>query len=181
MSAGEGAKPPPHGRNLVQNARMHPAAAAAVFVLSGSARVDVTPFPAVDQPGEMRVTLTPGARPGRVSLRLESNGYACDLDAARSKDGVLDLAVPATCSVDVSRRDARGHVDATLRSGRGTLRGDRLTLDLRFDVAGRIATRLSRTTLRILGAEVVVPEGWTPAAPVRGTVASHGSGPRQGR
>jgi len=153
---------------------------AAVFLLSGSARVDVSPFPAGDHPGEMRVTLTPGARPGHVSLRLESNGYACVLDAERSADGVLDLSVPATCSVDVSRKDARGHVDATLRSGRGTLRGDHLTLDLRFDVTGRIATRIARTRLNVLGAEIVVPEGWTPAAPVRGKVASHGSGSRKG-
>jgi hypothetical protein len=153
---------------------------AAIFLLSGSARVDVSPFPSGDHPGEMRVTLTPGARPGHVSLRLESDGYACILDAERSADGVLDLSVPATCSVDVSRKDARGHVDATLRSGRGTLRGDHLTLELRFDVTGRIATRIARTRLNVLGAEIVVPEGWTPAAPVRGTVASRGSGSRKG-
>ncbi len=165
----------------MHNARMLPAAVAAVFVLSGSARVDVAPFPAVDQPGEMRVTLTPGARSGHVSLRLESNGYSCVLDAARSRDGNLDLTVPATCSADVSHRDARGHLDATLRSGRGTLHGDHLTLELRFDVSGRIATRVARTKLQVLGTEIVVPEGWTPAAPVRGTVSSRGSGSRQGR
>ena len=160
---------------------MHPATVAAVFLLSGTARVDVSPFPASDHRGEVRVTVSPGARPGHVSLRLESDGYSCDLDAARSPDGLLDLSVPATCSVDVARREARGHVDATLRSGRGTLRGDHLTLELRFDVSGRIATRIARTRLEVLGAEIVVPEGWTPAAPVRGTVVSRGSGSRQGR
>lgn len=153
---------------------MHPATVAAVFLLSGTARVDVAPFPAGDHRGEVRVILSPGARPGHVSLRLESDGYSCDLDAARSPDGVLDLSVPATCSVDVARRDARGHVDATLR-------GDDLTLELRFDVSGRIATRIARTRLEVLGAEIVVPEGWTPGAPVRGTVVSRGSGSRQGR
>jgi hypothetical protein len=127
----------------------------------------------------MRVTMTPAQRPDHVSLRLESSGHSCVLDALRSGDGALEFSTPATCPVDVSRREARGHIDAQLRSGRGTLRGDQLVLDLRFDVAGRIATRVSRTSLNVLGMEVVVPEGWTPAAPVRGTVTSRATGSRE--
>jgi hypothetical protein len=83
--------------------------------------------------------------------------------------------------VEVRNPDARGHIDAPLRSGRGTVRGDRLSVELQFDVSGRIATRYSRTTFTVLGTEVVVPEGWTPAAPVRGTVTSSGSGTRVSR
>jgi hypothetical protein len=114
-----------------------------------------------------------------VSVRIESRGYACVLDATRSGSGVLEFSTPAACPVDVRHPDARGHVDANLRAGRGTVRDGRLSLDLKFDVSGRIATRFSRTTFSVLGTEVVVPEGWTPAAPIRGTVTSSASGTRQ--
>jgi hypothetical protein len=152
---------------------------AVVFVLTGNAHVQVAPFPAGDHPGEMRVTLDESRTPGHVSVRVESRGYSCVLDASRSGSGSLEFSTPATCPVEVSRPDARGRIDARLRSGRGTVRDGRLTLELQFDVSGRIATRYSRTRFMVLGTEVVVPEGWTPAAPVRGTVTSSGSGTRQ--
>jgi hypothetical protein len=158
---------------------MQPAALAAVFVLTGSAHVQVAPFPPGDHPGEMRVIVDQARTPGHVSVRLESRGYSCVLDASRSGGGALEFTTPATCPVDVARPDARGRIDARLRSGRGTVRDDRLTLDLQFDVNGRIATRIPRTSFTVLGTEFVVPEGWTPAAPVRGTVTSSGSGTRQ--
>jgi hypothetical protein len=152
---------------------------AVVFVLTGNAHVQVAPFPAGDHPGEMRVTLTGARTPGHVSVRLESRGYSCVLDASRSGSGALEFSTPATCPVEVSRPDARGRIDAQLRSGRGTVRDGRLTLELQFDVSGRIATRIARTSFMVLGTEVVVPGGWTPAAPIRGTVTSSGSGTRQ--
>jgi hypothetical protein len=155
------------------------AMAAVVFILTGNARVQVAPFPAGDHPSEVRVTLDQVRIPGHVSVRLESRGYSCILDAWRSTSGALKFSTPATCPVEVSRPDARGRIEAQLRSGRGMVRDDRLTLDLQFDVNGRIATRIARTTFNVFGAEVVVPEGWTPAAPVRGTVTSSGSGTRQ--
>jgi hypothetical protein len=152
---------------------------AVVFVLTGNAHVQVAPFPAGDHPGEMRVTLTGARTPGHVSVRLESRGYSCVLDASRSGSGILEFSTPAICPVEVRRPDARGHLDAHLRSGRGTVKAGRMTLDLQFDVNGRIATRISRTTFHALGTDFVVPEGWSPAAPVRGTVTSSGSGMRQ--
>jgi hypothetical protein len=158
---------------------MQPAALAAIFVLTGSAHVQVAPFPPGDHPGEMRVIVDQARTPGHVSVRLESGGYSCVLDASRSGSGTLEFTTPATCPVDVARPDARGRIDARLRSGRGTVRDGRLTLDLQFDVNGRIATRIPRTSFTLLGTEFVVPEGWTPAAPVRGTVTSSGSGTRQ--
>ncbi len=158
---------------------MNPVALAAVFLLSGNTRVQVAPFPAGDHPGEMRVTLEPARTKGHVSVRIESRGYACVLDATRSGSGALEFSTPAACPVDVRHPDARGHVDARLRAGRGTVRDGRLTLDLQFDVSGRIATRFSRTAFSVLGTEIVVPEGWTPAAPIRGTVTSSASGTRQ--
>jgi|OpeIllAssembly_1097287.scaffolds.fasta_scaffold189162_3 hypothetical protein len=158
---------------------MTPAALAVVFVLSGSARYDVQPFPPGEQAGKMRVTLEPGSQAGHVSVRLEAMGHACVLDASRSRDGALAFTIPAACAVDLNDPDARGHVDARLRSGKGTVRGDRLTLELSFDVAGRVATRMERTTLNVLGAAVVVPEGWSPEVPIQGTVTSKGTGVRQ--
>ena len=68
---------------------------------------------------------------------------------------------------------------AQLRSGSGSLRDGRLTLDLRFDVSGRISTRVARRTVTLFQTEFTVPEGWTPAVPVQGTVTSHGSGARE--
>ncbi len=149
------------------------------YVLKGAAQVRVTPFPAREEPGEVRVTLAQGRTPGHVSVRLESHGYACDLDAARSRSGELVFSTTASCPVDVRQPDARGHVDARLRSGHGTVRDGWLTLDLRFDVAGSISTRVARRTFTLFQSEFTVPEGWTPAVPIRGTVTSSGSGARR--
>jgi hypothetical protein len=151
-----------------------------VYLLVGKAHVQVSPFPASDHPGDLRVTVERTPTPGRVSLRLESRGHACVLGASRSGSGVLELSTPASCLVEVREPDARGRVNALLRSGHGTLRDGRLTLDLRFDVSGNIATRVARTTFTMFQAEFTVPEGWTPTVPVRGTVTSGGSGARQG-
>jgi hypothetical protein len=54
-----------------------------------------------------------------------------------------------------------------------------MTLELRFDVKGRVSTHVARTTLNVLGAAVVVPEGWSPEVPIEGTVTSSGSGLRR--
>ena len=150
-----------------------------VYLLTGKAHVQVSPFPVRDHPGDMRVTVERATTPGRVSLRLDSRGHICVLGASRSRSGVLELSTPSSCIVEVREPDARGRVTAQLRSGRGTLRGGRLTLDLRFDVGGNIATRVARTTFTLLQAEFTVPEGWTPALPVSGTITSIGSGARQ--
>jgi hypothetical protein len=117
--------------------------------------------------------------PGHLSVRLESRGYACILDAARSRSGELAFSPTASCPVDVRQPDARGHVDARLRSGHGTVRDGWLTLDLRFDLAGSISTRVDPRTFRLLQAEFAVAEGWTPAVPIRVTVTSSGSGARR--
>jgi hypothetical protein len=151
-----------------------------VYLLVGKAHVQVSPFPVRDHPWDMRVTVERAPAPGRVSLRLESRGHACVLGATRSGSGVLTLSTPASCIVEVREPDARGRVNAQLRSGIGTLRGGRLTLELRFDVGGNIATRVARTTFTLLQAEFTVPEGWTPALPITGTITSTGSGARQG-
>ena len=149
------------------------------YVLNGAAQVRVTPFPAREQPGEVRVTLERGRTPEHVQVRLESRGYSCILEAVRSRTGELAFSTPASCPADVRQPDARGHVDARLRSGHGTVRDGWLTLELRFDVSGSISTRVTRRTFTLFHAEFTVPEGWTPAVPIRGTVTSSGSGARR--
>jgi hypothetical protein len=149
------------------------------YLLNATSQVRVSPFPASEQPGEVRVTLERARTPGHVSVRLESRGYTCVLDAARSRSGDLEFSKPASCPVEVRRTDARGRIDAQLQSGHGKVRDGWLTLDLRFDVSGKISTRVSGRTFTLFQTEFSVPEGWTPAVPIRGTVTSGGSGPRQ--
>lgn len=149
------------------------------YVLNGTAKVRVTPFPAREQPGKVLVTLGPGRTPGHVSVRLESHGYSCVLDASRSRAGDLAFTIPASCAADVRETDARGRIDAHLQSGQGTVRDGRLALDLRFDVSGKISTRIARRTYTLFQTEFTVPGGWTPSVPVRGTVTSGGSGARK--
>ena len=167
-----GAPPPALGASKADGAL-------GAYELTTTALVRITPFPASEQPGEVRVTLERGFTPGHVSVRLESRGYACVLDASRSRGGDLVFSLPASCPVNVRQPEARGRVDARLQSGRGTVRDGWLTLELRFDVAGSISTRVARRTYTLFQAEFTVPEGWTPAVPVRGTVTTAGSGARQ--
>jgi hypothetical protein len=150
------------------------------YLLNAISQVRVSPFPASEQSSEVRVILERATTPGHVSVRLESRGYTCVLDAARSRSGDLEFSKPASCPVEVRRTDARGRIDAQLRSGQGKVRDGRLTLDLRFDVSGSISTRVSGRTFTLFQAEFTFPEGWTPAVPIRGTVTSGGSGARQG-
>jgi hypothetical protein len=147
------------------------------YLIRGRADVQVSPFPRSEQPGDMTVTLARSRTPGRVSVGIEARGFTCALEAIRSSAGVLDLVTPATCAIDLREPDARGHVDARLRSGRGIVREGRLSLDLRFDVDGRVSTRIARTRFNLFDTEFTVPEGWTPSVPLRGTVTSKGSGP----
>jgi hypothetical protein len=150
------------------------------YQVRGRADVQVSPLPASNQPGDMTVTLGRSRTPGRVSVGIEARGYTCALEASRSSSGAIDLLTPATCALEIRDPDARGHVDARLRSGRGTLRDGRLSLELRFDVDGKVSTRVARTRFSLFDVEYEVPEGWTPSVPVRGSVTSRGSGPRKG-
>jgi hypothetical protein len=147
------------------------------FLVRGSAHVQVSPFPTHDQPGDMRVTIERAGARGQLSVRLTSRGHTCLFGATRAPGGTFDLA-PASCRIDVKDPDARGTVEAQLRSGHGALQGDRLTLELEFDVSGRVATRVPRALLEMLGPGVAGPEGFSPPVPVSGTVSSRASGGR---
>src|ERR687886_139838 len=68
---------------------------------------------------------------------------ACDLAAQLRAGGDLALEPGQACAVDVAEPDARGHLDARLRSGRGHAGEAALELDLAFDVSGALSTRIA--------------------------------------
>lgn len=155
-----------------------PGGLAGTYDLAGTAHVSISPFPAHDYPGEMAATLSRAPSPGAFSLRLEARGYGCTLEVRADQDGLLQFPEEATCPIDIAQPDARGHVDAQLRMGRGRIVRGRLEMDLRFDVDGRIQMKIPSRTVRIFGRDIQSPETWAPTAPVHGTVAASGQGRR---
>jgi len=148
------------------------------YELAGTAHVSVSPVAAHDYPGEMTVTLSRSSAPGSLSLRLVARGYGCTLQVRADQDGALEFPDGATCPLDITEPDARGHVDAQLRMGRGRAVHDRLELVLQFDVKGSVQMRIPSKTIRIFGKEIQSPATWAPSAPVQGTVAASGQGQR---
>lgn len=155
-----------------------PAGLAGKYDLAGTAHVSISPFPAQDYPGEMAATLSRASASGSLSLRLEARGYGCTLQVRADEDGSLEFPEGAICPLDIAQQDARGHVDAQLRMGRGRIVGGRLEMDLRFDVDGRIQMRIPSRTVRIFGRDIQSPATWAPTAPVHGTVAASAKGQR---
>jgi hypothetical protein len=148
------------------------------YDVAGTAHVSISPFPVHDYPGELTATLSRSPAPGAFSLRLEARGYACTLPVRAARDGSLQFPDRAACPLDISQSDARGHVDAQLRTARGRVVEDRLEMDLQFDVNGSIQMKIPSRTIRIFGAEIQSPATWAPTAPVHGTIAASGQGPR---
>ncbi len=97
-----------------------------------------------------------------VRLRLAALGHACELTASRADDGALSFGAGQPCVIDLADPDARGRIQATLRSGAGRLRDRHLALDLAFQLAGAVALRSDAA--RLLG----VAGGWMPDIPVDG-------------
>ncbi len=155
-----------------------PGGLAGRYDLAGTAHVSISPFPAQDYPGEMTATLSRASASGSLSLRLEARGYGCTLQVRADQDGALEFPEGATCALDIAQPDARGHVDAQLRMGRGRIVRGRLEVDLRFDVDGRIQMKIPSRTVRIFGRDIQSPATWAPTAPVHGTVAASGQGQR---
>lgn len=149
------------------------------YGLAGTAHVSISPFPTHDYPGEMTATLSRSPAPGALSLRLEARGYACTLQIRAVSDGSLQFPDGATCPLDVSQPDARGHVDAQLRTARARVIDKRLEMDLRFDVTGSIQLKIPSKTIRVFGTEFQTPATWAPSAPVHGTVVASGNGIRK--
>jgi hypothetical protein len=137
--------------------------AAGRYLLQGTARLDAPGLPADEQPVEALALVAPGASRGDVLLHLRARGYACDLRARLAASGALHLAPGQVCRVAVDDADTIGRIDARLRQGEGSLRGDELALRLAWDLAGSLRTRVS-----IPGAGDDAPSAWTPELAVRG-------------
>lgn len=149
------------------------------YGVAGTAHVSVSPFPAHDYPGAMTATFSRASGPGALSLRLEARGYGCTLQVQVGPDGSLRFPDDARCPLDIAEPDARGHVDARLRTGRGRVVGDTLELALQLDVNGTIQMRIPSRTIRIFGTEIQSPATWAPVAPVRGNVSASGLGSKR--
>jgi hypothetical protein len=149
------------------------------YDIAGTAHVSVSPFPAHDYPGNLTATLSRTAAPGAFSLRIEGRGYGCTLPVRASEDGSLQFPETATCPLDIAQPDARGHVDAQLRTARGRVANGTLELVLQFDVNGSVQMKIPSKTIHIFGIDFQSPAGWAPTAPVRGTVAASGQGARK--
>jgi hypothetical protein len=153
--------------------------AADSYPLRAQVRVRASPVLDRDMDGEAVATIS-AARAGMLRVRLESGGYACELEARRSGEGDLAFAPGQRCASDVSEPTARGRAEATLRSGSGRLSGDRLALELAFDLEGTMSLHVAGRTMEVLGQTVELPAGWTPAVPLRGTATASAEGRRSG-
>lgn len=107
-----------------------------------------------------------------VRVHLAAEGYGCDLLARLDAAGSLSFEGGQRCVVTITSPDARGHLEALLRSGRGRVEGDHLALDLSGDVEGALSHRTGG--VRVLGQEI--PATWSPELPVRGAVRATAEG-----
>jgi hypothetical protein len=128
---------------------------------------------------ELAVLVAAGARKGQLALHLSTQGYACDLLATLQGADVLAFAAGQTCAVEVDEANARGPVEARLRTGRGRLRDGTLALELAWDVTGDMTVKVGGQRVEVLGRVVDVPDAWAPRMPLSGTVDARGEGPRE--
>jgi hypothetical protein len=147
------------------------------YRLRGTARISAQPM--LDGAEEVfaDALLEPGGGAGEVRARISAEGQACELLARRESGGALAFAPGQRCDLAVRSEGARGRVEARLRSGKGTLRGGLLALELSFELSGTVSLRTSRP-VEILGRTVDVPETWSPELPVRGEARATAEGRR---
>jgi hypothetical protein len=149
------------------------------YRVKGTALVRASPVVDERVDVELAVLVARGARKGQLALHLSTEGYACDLVATLQGADVLAFAPGQTCAVDVDEANARGPVEARLRTGHGRLRGGTLALDLAWDVTGEMTVQMGGQRVEVLGRVVDVPDAWAPRMPLRGTVDARGEGPRE--
>ena len=132
---------------------------------------------ALDREMELRADAVaePGPGPGDVVLRLGSQGYECRLAARRDHDGALAFAPGQVCVLDIRSPDANGRVEVRLKSGRGRLREEDLSLALASDVSGAL-TIGSGQPIQVLGR--TVPGTGGAEIPVRGEARATAEGRR---
>jgi hypothetical protein len=147
------------------------------YRLSGTARVDAGPVLSRQVEARADAILSPGGGPRGVRARLLSQGHACELAATVGEGGALAFEAGQRCAFDVRDSDARGHVEARLRSGRGRAEGRKLSLDLTFELSGALSLRTGER-IEVMGRTVELPAAWTPELPLSGEARTVAEGAR---
>lgn len=138
------------------------------YRLHGTARVSARPLPSREVEAHADAVLRPGAGPRDVRAHVAAEGYRCELDARVGEGGHLSFPAGQRCALDIDEPDARGRVEARLRSGGGRIGGGRLGLELSWDLSGSVRLRSEQRRIEVLGREIDVPGGWMPEVPVEG-------------
>ena len=146
----------------------------AKYLVRGTLKVAGT---ALDREMELRADawVEPGAGPGDLVLRLASLGHECRLAATRDRAGVLVFAPGQVCILDVRSPEANGCVEVRLRSGRGRLSEEDLSLALSSDVSGTLTVG-SGPPIQVLGR--TVPGTGGTEVPLRGEARATAEGRR---
>lgn len=146
----------------------------AKYLVKGTLELDGA---VLDRDMELRadVWVERGAAPGELVLRLVSQGHECRLAATRDRAGALAFAPGQACVLDIRSPEANGRVEVRLRSGRGRLSEDELSLALSSAVSGALILGPG-PPVRVLG--LVVPGTGGTEVPVRGEARATAEGRR---
>lgn len=165
---------------LSSTAAAEPTPATAIrgtYRLSGTARVDAGPVLSREMEARADAVLSPGRGARAVRARLLAEGHACELSATLGEGGALAFEPGQRCVFEVQDPEARGRVEARLRSGKGRCAGGKLALDLAFELSGTLALRTAQR-VEVMGSPVELPAAWTPDLPVRGEARTVAQGKR---
>jgi hypothetical protein len=150
-----------------------PASARGTYRLHGKARASTPPLLDRELDVHADAVLSPGRGPREVRARLAAQGQRCDLVAKLDDAGALTFEPGQRCVLEVDAPDARGRLDARLRSGRGRLGDGDLSLDLSWQVSGALSVRVTAGS-----PAMGIPETWAPVVPVRGEARGTAQGRR---
>ncbi len=146
------------------------------YRLQGRVRVDARPFPAHEDEIRADAVLSP-AGAGKVLIHLAGQGLACELAASLDPTGTIALAEGQRCISDLNGEGVEGHVEARLVSGKGSLRGEILALELAFALSGTVRLHTGGA-LAALGGALSLPGAGGDPVPVRGEARGRAEGRR---
>ncbi len=153
-----------------------PESARGAYRMIVTGRVSAPPLPGQSMELRADAVLRPDAGPRRIRARLAAQGHACELAGRLEPGGAIAFDAGQRCPVQLDGPDARGRVEARLRSGSGRLSGRDLSLDLAWELDGTVSLSTGGVSLPGLGLEV--PPTWTPATPVKGEARTTATGTR---
>lgn len=153
-----------------------PESARGAYRMAVTARVNAPPLPGKTTELRADAVLRPDAGPRRIRARLAAQGHACELAGRLEPGGAIAFDPGQRCPVDLDGPEARGRIEARLRSGGGRLAGRDLSLDLAWEVDGTVS--LSAGGVNIPGLGIEVPPTWTPATRIEGEARATASGTR---